>query len=270
MDALQAANDFNLLISFLGKRDIQSLTKEALFQRYQIAQADLLILFGGSILHGIHAAAEGYQEGIAKRMMIVVGGEGHTTPYLREQIRKAYPHIQTDRRTEAELIAELFLSEYGISPNELLLETHSTNCGENAHFAFEMIKKEKIRPRHVILMQDTSMQRRMDASCQKEWERSDAHFIGYASYLPVIKALNGALTFQENDFTGLWKLDHFITLLLGEIPRLRDDANGYGPKGKGYIVHVDIPDQVLAAFERLSKEYETHIRKPWKCETYDK
>lgn len=30
----------------------------------------------------------------------------------------------------------------------------------------------------------------------------------------------------------------------GEIPRLRDDVNGYGPKGKKFIAHVNIPDKV--------------------------
>jgi hypothetical protein len=40
---------------------------------------------------------------------------------------------------------------------------------------------------------------------------------------------------------------------MGEIPRLRDVApSGYGPKGKGFIVHVDIPEAVENAYERLA------------------
>lgn len=51
---------------------------------------------------------------------------------------------------------------------------------------------------------------------------------------------------------GLWAPQRFLDLLLGEVPRMRDDAAGYGPAGKGFIAHVDIPQEVEAAFTRLS------------------
>jgi hypothetical protein len=47
-------------------------------------------------------------------------------------------------------------------------------------------------------------------------------------------------------------MERFVSLILGEIPRLRDDERGYGPKGRGFIAHVDVPDGVLAAFSRLA------------------
>jgi hypothetical protein len=59
---------------------------------------------------------------------------------------------------------------------------------------------------------------------------------------------------------GVWEVDRFISLLLGEIPRLRDDANGYGPAGKGFIDHVDIPKEVEAAWTRLSQQYPHLLR----------
>ncbi|MEQ9744248.1 hypothetical protein ABRQ05_08045 [Pectobacterium actinidiae] len=36
--------------------------------------------------------------------------------------------------------------------------------------------------------------------------------------------------------------------------RLRNYTNGYGPKGAGFIGHVDIPDDVDAAWHRLVGE----------------
>ena len=39
--------------------------------------------------------------------------------------------------------------------------------------------------------------------------------------------------------------------MLGELPRLRDDINGYGPLGRDFIVHVDIPAEVEAAWQIL-------------------
>ena len=55
-------------------------------------------------------------------------------------------------------------------------------------------------------------------------------------------------------------MDGFLKLVMGEIPRLRDDEHGYGSKGHNFINHVDIPDAVLAAFERLTENFSGHIR----------
>lgn len=38
---------------------------------------------------------------------------------------------------------------------------------------------------------------------------------------------------------------------MGEIPRLRDDENGYGPNGKNFIAHVNIPDEIKEAYNIL-------------------
>ena len=35
----------------------------------------------------------------------------------------------------------------------------------------------------------------------------------------------------------------------------KDDENGYGPKGKNFIAHVDIPETVYDAFEQLQAVY---------------
>jgi len=55
-------------------------------------------------------------------------------------------------------------------------------------------------------------------------------------------------------------MEHFISLLLGEIPRLADNSEGYGPKGKDFIVHVDIPAEVWQAFEYLKQHYSGSVR----------
>lgn len=47
---------------------------------------------------------------------------------------------------------------------------------------------------------------------------------------------------------------------MGEIPRLTDNIEGYGPKGKDYIAHVDIPIEVEKAFAELKREYAGMIR----------
>lgn len=59
---------------------------------------------------------------------------------------------------------------------------------------------------------------------------------------------------------GVWSVDRYISLLLGEIPRLRDDPSGYGPKGKGFIDHVDIPIEVEEAHAWLAGRYSDLLR----------
>ena len=59
----------------------------------------------------------------------------------------------------------------------------------------------------------------------------------------------------------MWDMDRYINLLMGEIARLSDDCDGYGPKGKNFIAHVDIPAQILEAFSELEKEYVGMVRK---------
>lgn len=48
----KTAEYINVLGRFCGKRDIPSLRKEELKKKYDIDQADVMVLFGGSILCG--------------------------------------------------------------------------------------------------------------------------------------------------------------------------------------------------------------------------
>lgn len=258
MDDIQIiADKLNILIKFLSLRDVPELTHDALKDRYGIKEADLLILFGGSIIHGCRLAAEAYSRGIAKKLMIV-GGEGHTTDTLRDMIHRSHPEFQTKNKSEAECIAYLMLKEYGIT--DAILEKESTNCGNNVTNALHVVEEQKLDLHYVIIMQDSTMQHRMDAGLKKEWKHKAIEFIHYAPYVAKVIVKNQNLAFEDNDIEGMWSMDHFITLLLGEIPRLADNENGYGPSGKNFIAHVDIPDEVLTAFEYLKTHYSDHVR----------
>jgi hypothetical protein len=59
---------------------------------------------------------------------------------------------------------------------------------------------------------------------------------------------------------GVWPVQRCISLLLGEVPRLRDDDNGYGPRGRDFIDHVDIPGEVEDAWARLAGRYPQLLR----------
>lgn len=103
------------------------------------------------------------------------------------------------------------------------------------------------------------MQHRMYAGLCK-YVSEDVIIINYATYQSHVIAQDDELTYSS-DIVGMWKIDRYIELLLGEIPRLSDNAEGYGPKGKNYIAHVDIPNEVQCAFETLVENSGVHVRK---------
>lgn len=257
MDLYKIAENLNLLSEFLGKRDIDALSSNALEEKYQISQADLLILFGGSIAHGCDVAGQAVSNHIAKNFMIV-GGEGHTTESLRQAIHDAFPEIETAGKTEADIMSEYIKRKYDI--DNILIERHSTNCGNNITFALEVIKQNHLSPNNIIIVQDSTMQCRMDAGFRKYLQASKVDVINFASYKVRVEVKDEKLAIEPPGIWGMWDIERYISLLMGEIPRLLDDENGYGPKGKNYIAHVDIPANILKAFEELKVEYGAWVR----------
>ena len=97
------------------------------------------------------------------------------------------------------------------------------------------------------------MQRRMTAGLKK-YVQEDITIINYATYTVNVLS-DGEKLCYEKVIHGMWTIDRYIHLLMGEIPRLTDDVNGYGPNGKNFIAHVDIPEIVKSSFEELKFVY---------------
>ena len=104
------------------------------------------------------------------------------------------------------------------------------------------------------------MQRRMEAGVRK-YVNDDVLIINYAVYMATVVEKNHTLMYEEQ-IIGMWDVERYVNLLMGEIPRLSDDKNGYGPEGKNFIVHVDIPKEVKVAFDKLSKVYSVREANP--------
>ena len=102
------------------------------------------------------------------------------------------------------------------------------------------------------------MQYRMEAVLRK-YVSNDITIINYAAYKAKVVVKKDELTYEDN-ILGMWDMERYISLLMGEIPRLSDNSDGYGPNGKDFIVHIDIPDEVNLAFSELKKEYAEMIR----------
>ncbi|MDD3223640.1 MAG: ElyC/SanA/YdcF family protein [Clostridium sp.] len=257
MDLYKIAENINVLSDFLGKRDIDTLSSNALEEKYQVLQADVLILFGGSIPYGCDIVGEAIKKNIAKNFMIV-GGEGHTTESLRQAVHNAYPEIITTGKMEADVMSEYIRQKYHI--DKILIERNSTNCGNNVTYALDVMRQNKLCPNNIIIVQDSTMQRRMDAGFRKYLQDSKVEIVNFASYKVRVAVKCEKLVIEPSDIWGMWDINRYISLLMGEVPRLLDDSNGYGPNGKNYIAHVDVPANVLKAFEELKVQYAGLIR----------
>ena len=244
----------NTLGAFCGKRDVPALTQDALLEKYGFPQADVMVLFGGSVLAGGDTLAQAMQAGAAKHY-VIVGGAGHTTETLRRRVHALYPAIDTDGQPEAVIFERYIEAAYGLHAD--YLETASTNCGNNITLLLDLLAAHGVVWHSMILCQDATMQHRMEAVLRKY--APDAVIINYAAYRAEVTPQDGALTFAQ-EIRGMWTVDRYVELLMGEIPRLTDDADGYGPQGKNFIAHVDVPAEVRRAFAQLQTVYGTATR----------
>lgn len=254
---MDIVKNINILGQFCGKRDVSELTSEQLKNKYGIEQADVMVLFGGSILCGGEIMASAMKNKIAKKY-VIVGGAGHTTETLRVKMHEEFPDIETDGLPEAQVFAKYLKHQYNLEAD--FLECKSTNCGNNITYLLELLKDHGISFQSIILSQDATMQRRMEAGMRK-YVNDDVLIINYAVYMATVVEKNHTLMYEEQ-IIGMWDVERYVNLLMGEIPRLSDDKNGYGPDGKNFIVHVDIPKEVKVAFDKLSKVYSVREANP--------
>lgn len=254
---LSIMENLNILVDFLAKRDIDKLTAKALEEKYKISQVDLLILFGGCIPEGCEVFYTAYENNFAKNYMMV-GGVGHTTNILRDKMQSVLLDYDVVNKSEAEIMMMYLKQKY--SMQDVILETKSTNCGNNVINALGLIEKLKLNVKSIAFIQDATMQYRMEAGFKK-YVKDEIKLINFAGYKAYFTIKNDEIVIEDNDFWGIWDKYKYIELLMGEIPRLKDDINGYGPNGKDFIAHVDIPLKVEKAFNDLKNQLNVQIRK---------
>jgi uncharacterized SAM-binding protein YcdF (DUF218 family) len=245
----------NRIAAYLARRDIASLSPAV------VPRADVLVLCGSAVLAAIELAATAFQDGLADRFL-VSGGIGHSTPYLRQAVRESprYGEVPTDTRSESAIIAEILCRHHAVPDAAILIEDESTNCGENAEFSVDLLKLAPLKLRSVLLLQDPTMQRRTHECFRRSL--SDAAGVRVWSYAPFVPSVPDCEVRSVLDEDGriVWSMRRFTALLLGEMGRLHDDEQGYGPRGTDFIDHVDIPSDVQDAYQRLAAAHPNKVR----------
>jgi uncharacterized SAM-binding protein YcdF (DUF218 family) len=252
----QIVNDINNVVKFLSMRDIDELSSKALFDKFGITQVDMIIILGSSIPYIAELGAKAYKQRLAKAIMLV-GGIGHSTKYLIENVLqdKKYNDIDVKDKAEADILKQIIIDIENIDQEKIIIENKSTNCGSNASEALNVLKQIGEVPKSIILIQDPTMQLRSHASFCRSWEEEDTLIISYSPFVPKLAVAESGYEYANEGINGLWTTNRFIDLIMGEIPRIRDDVNGYGPRGRGFIAHVDIPEHVLSSYQRLLTYY---------------
>ena len=210
---------------------------------------DLVCLAGNGVLACVdHATSLARQHDC---LLLITGGIGHSTPPLVAALASRLdcaPSALADL-SEAELISRLIAADSLIARDQIILETRSTNTGENAAFTRDTLEELGLKPHHVVLVQDPLLQRRTDATFHHVWRDHPTLFFSSPPFTP---RLGEAVTSES------WTEERYLSLLLGEIPRLQDTTTGYGPRGRGFIGHVDIPRMILEDHARLAARFTTH------------
>jgi hypothetical protein len=134
-------------------------------------------------------------------------------------------------RSEAEVFADIAVG-LGVPRDRILLESRSTNTGENVDFSRKLLAERGIEPRRAIAVQKPYMERRTLATFRQRWPELE------------VVVTSPQIAFDAYS-TGDIRKDDVIHIMVGDLQRLVV----YGRKG--WSVPQDVPAEVSEAYERL-------------------
>lgn len=183
---------------------------------HHLKKADTIIVFGSYNPIVAEQAAKVFLEGFAP-VIVFSGGRSRATANWE--------------KTEAETLAEVAIS-LGVPKDKILLETQATNSGENTQFSRELLAKNGIEPKVVIIVQKPYVERRTYATVKKQWPEVD------------VILTSPEISYEEYMTTVLDK-DRTINTMVGDLWRLKAYADS------GFQIPQDIPENVWKAGEGL-------------------
>jgi uncharacterized SAM-binding protein YcdF (DUF218 family) len=261
------SDDINLLSTFLSHNQIPSLRT--------CEPVDVLIICASSVLYQATRVFETFQSRpqLAKTL-VLVGGIGHSTSLIYDAVaRHPTYHEIYDKIVglpEADVLYQILTRYFDVKKPEdggprVLIENRSTNCGANAVETKRVLDGAGITgPVSCVVVQDPTMSLRTIASFEKAYDnvplQERPSFKACPVFVPKVEMQGERIEFTVDERDGLraedlWGMERFCGLLVGEVARLKDDENGYGPVGKGFIGHVDVPEEVVRAAERARRDF---------------
>jgi hypothetical protein len=267
----------NTIATFLAHNQISSLST--------CDPVDCIIICASSVLYQASYVFQAIQDRSSLAgTLVLVGGIGHSTNLIYDAVARhpEYRKIKNESNIvglpESHVLQKLLNHSFNI-PNtnyggpKILIEDRSTNCGANAVETRKVLEHNGVTgPISCIVIQDPTMSLRAIASFEKAYEDVPTDerptFKACPVFVPETRMESGRLEYVVDVDDGLrdelrlrtedlWEKQRFCELLVGEVTRLKDDENGYGPNGKGFIGHVDVPDEVVRAARRVKEVFGT-------------
>jgi uncharacterized SAM-binding protein YcdF (DUF218 family) len=185
--------------------------------RHALRKADCIVVLGSHDTRVAERAAELFLGGWAP-LVVFSGHLGSLTTGMWT-------------RSEAEVFADIAVSR-GVPRDRVLLESRSTNTGENVDFTRRLLAEKRLTPRRAIAVQKPYMERRTLATFASRWPELE------------VVVTSPQIDFDDYATDEIHK-DDVIQIMVGDLQRLIVYAR------KGWSAPQVIPAEVMAAYEGL-------------------
>ncbi|MFO7691864.1 MAG: YdcF family protein [Vicinamibacterales bacterium] len=193
---------------------------------HEVTSADVILVLGSNDVRVGEHGARLFLRGLAP-LMVCSGNVGRLTE----------GHF---RKSEAETFADAAV-RLGVPRSAILLESASTNTGENIDRSRALLAARGLDPKRVIVVQKPYMERRAWATFKRRWPEPD------------LQVTSPPISYDRYPTPEIPR-DLVINILVGDVQRMRIYAE------RGFQVPQPIPDKVWSAWEELvARGYTGHL-----------
>lgn len=195
---------------------------------HTLQPADCIMVLGSHDLRVAERGAELWLQGYAP-WLLFSGGLGRLTEGLWEE-------------SEAEKFARIAM-QMGVLPEKIIIENTSTNTGENITNSYRLLQQRKISVHHLLLVQKPYMERRVQATFEKQWP-------GEKISISITSPQIAFSDYPNQDIS----LKDVISIMVGDLQRIKIYPE------KGFQMYQPIPEDVWQAFEQLTAQgFTSHL-----------
>lgn len=184
---------------------------------HEITPSDCILVLCSNDIRVAEHAAKLYLDGYAP-YIVMSGGVGALTQGVFE-------------RSEAEAFATVAM-DMGVPEDAILIESQSTNTGENVQFTQALLAEKGLDPQRLILVQKPFMERRTYATFMHQWPGK------------TVTVTSPSISFDNYPNEQLSYSD-VINVMLGDLQRIKVYPS------YGFAIEQPMPDEVWQAFEAL-------------------
>lgn len=197
---------------------------------HQLDKGDAILVLCSHDERVAERGAQLYLDGFAP-LLIFSGGQGKITSRLWSE-------------PEAVRFARIAESA-GVPGEHILVESRSTNTGENVEFTKRLLEEKGLTPARFILVQKPYMERRSYATFKRFWPEKEIIVTS-----PQVDFSDYLAQYAHDSLSA----DDVISIMVGDLQRIK-----LYPE-RGFQIAQEIPADVWNAFEELrSAGYDRHL-----------